>query len=299
MTASRSPHAPLVSAIVTTFNSAKTVLRSIESIQAQTMTDLEIVVVDDASQDDTVDVIQSVNEPRLRLVRNERNRGIGGAKNVGVENARGQHVAFLDSDDTWEADKLEKQLPVISTGRSAPLAFTAFWVHRAGTDKTVCRRPHRYGNWLQSILMGETLSLGSTLLATKQCFETVGAFDESLRRLQDRDWTLRYLSQRNDFEYVDQPLAHIFNVGFPKAETIRASVDNLFARHEKELRERDPALERTFRSGLDFEVAVAEYRSGDLSGASRTLLQAFVSSPANSAYFFRRAMRKFFQRDLS
>src|SRR5690349_8886059 len=117
MMASPSARAPLVSAIVTTFNSAETVLRSIESIQAQTMGDLEIVVVDDASQDNTVDVIQSVNEPRLRLVRNPRNRGIGGAKNVGVENARGQFIAFLDSDDTWEADKLERQLPVISTER--------------------------------------------------------------------------------------------------------------------------------------------------------------------------------------
>jgi glycosyltransferase involved in cell wall biosynthesis len=288
-----------VSAIVTTFNSSDTVLRSIESIQAQTLSDLEIVVVDDASQDDTIDVIQSVDERRLRLVRNARNRGIGGAKNVGVENARGQYVAFLDSDDTWETDKLERQLPAISAEGSAPLAFSAFWVHRAGTDKTVCRRPRRYGNWLQSILMGETLSLGSTLLATKQCFETVGGFDESLRRLQDRDWTLRYLRQRDDFEYVDQPLAHIFNVGFPKAETIRASVDNLFALHRKDLRDRNPALERTFRSGLDFEVAVAEYRCGDLGAASRTLLQAFVNSPANSPYFVRRAMRKFFQRDFS
>jgi len=299
MTASQPPRAPLVSAIVTTFNSSETVLRSIESIRAQTMNDLEIVVVDDASQDNTVDVILSVDEPRLRLVRNERNRGIGGAKNVGVENARGQYIAFLDSDDTWETDKLEKQLPVISIGRGAPLAFTAFWVHRAGTDKTVCRRPRRYGNWLQSILMGETLSLGSTLLATRRCFESVGGFDESLRRLQDRDWTLRYLRGWDDFEYVDQPLAHIFNVGFPKAETIRASVDNLFARHQKNLRDRNPALERTFRSGLDFEVAVAEYRSGDVSGASRTLLQAFASSPMNSAYFLRRAMRKFFQRDFT
>lgn len=299
MTTSQPSYTPLVSAIVTTFNSSETVLRSIESIQAQTMNDLEIVVVDDASQDKTVDVIQSVDEPRLRLVRNERNRGIGGAKNVGVENARGQYIAFLDSDDTWESLKLETQLPVISIGKCSPLAFTAFWVHRAGTDKTVCRRPRRYGNWLRSILMGETLSLGSTLLATKQCFESVGGFDESLRRLQDRDWTLRYLRERDDFEFVDQPLAHIFNVGFPKAETIRTSVDSLFARHRKDLRDRDPALERTFRSGLDFEVAVAEYRSGDLSGASRTLLQAFASSPANSAYFVRRAIRKFFQRDFS
>src|SRR5215475_3690336 len=129
MTASQPRRAPLVSAIVTAYNRADTVRRAIESIQAQTMSDLEIVVVDDASQDDTVDVVLSIDEPRLRLVRNIRNRGIGGAKNVGVENAQGEYIAFLDSDDTWEADKLERQLPAISAGQRTPLAFTAFWLH--------------------------------------------------------------------------------------------------------------------------------------------------------------------------
>jgi glycosyltransferase involved in cell wall biosynthesis len=288
-----------VSAIVTAYNRADTVRRAIESIQAQTMSDLEIVVVDDASQDNTIDVVLSIDEPRLRLVRNVRNRGIGGAKNVGVENAGGEYIAFLDSDDTWEADKLEKQLPAVSERRRTPLAFTAFWLHREGDEKSQCRRPQRYGNWLRSILMGEVLGLGSTLLATRQCFETVGYFDESLRRVQDRDWTLRYLRRWDDFEYLDEPLVHVFNTGFPGPQLVQASVDNLFALHQQQLRERDPALVRTFRAGLDFEVAVAKYRSGDPNGALRTFLAACANSPTTSLYFFRRAARKFFHMDFA
>jgi glycosyltransferase involved in cell wall biosynthesis len=233
------------------------------------------------------------------LLRNSTNRGIGGAKNVGVENARGEYIAFLDSDDTWDPDKLQRQMPLLTAERSAPLAFTAFWVHRGGSGKTICRRPRRYGNWLQSILMGETLSLGSTLLATRECFETVGGFNEGLRRLQDRDWTLRYLRQRDDFEFLDEPLAHVFNVGFPRPETVQASVDNLFALHQQDLCDRGPALARTFRSSLDFEVAVAKYRSGDPSGASRIFFLACARSPSSGPYFFGRAMRKLLQRDFS
>jgi glycosyltransferase involved in cell wall biosynthesis len=291
---------PRVSVIVTTFNSAATIKRTVESIQAQTMDDFEIVIVDDASTDDTVRVVESILEPRLRLVQNSHNRGIGGAKNVGVENARGQYIAFLDSDDTWEQTKLALQLAALSAVQDiSPLSFTAFWVHRAGSGKTVRRQPRRYGTWLQSILIGETLSLGSTLLATRRCFETVGGFNEGLRRLQDRDWTLRYFRYWDDFEYIDTPLSHIFNVGFPKPELVRASVDNLFALHEDGLRQRDPVMARTFRSSLDFEVAVAKYRSGDFAGASRTLLQAWTTSPGSGWYFVRRAVRKVMQGDLN
>jgi glycosyltransferase involved in cell wall biosynthesis len=289
---------PRVSVVVTAYNSAATIRRTIESIQAQTMNDFEIVIVDDASKDDTVGVIESVGEPRLRVIRNARNRGIGGAKNVGIENARGRYIAFLDSDDTWERVKLATQLAALSPSEEErPLSFTAFWVHRAGSEKTVCRQPRNYGTWLQSILMGETLSLGSTLLATRRCFDTVGGFNEGLRRLQDRDWTLRYFRYWDEFHVIDEPLSHIFNVGFPKPDLVQASVDNLYALHEDGLRQRDPVLARTFRSSLDFEVAVAKYRCGDLSGASRALMRAWANSPGSGWYFLRRAMRKVMQGD--
>jgi glycosyltransferase involved in cell wall biosynthesis len=294
MTASR----PAVSAIVTCYNSAATISRAIDSIRVQSMPDLEIVVVDDASVDDTTSIVDAIPDPRIRLIRNETNRGIGGAKNAGVAASRGRHIAFLDSDDTWVPEKLAVQMQALARHDSgAPLSFAAFWVHRSGSNTTVLRCPHRYSTWLSSLLMGETFSLGSTLLATRECFDTVGPFRESLRRLQDRDWTLRYLRQWDEFVFVPQPLAHIYNSGWPKAETVTRSVNALYEEHREFLNARDPALDRLFRESLNFEIAVAEYREGRKVTALKQFAAVLMSRPAYAGYLVRRATRKLSERD--
>jgi glycosyltransferase involved in cell wall biosynthesis len=291
---------PKVSVIVTAYNSAATIDRAIESARAQTMDDLEIVVVDDASTDDTVAVVEAIRDERIRLVRNARNRGIGGAKNVGVENARGRYIAFLDSDDEWVTDKLATQLAALDASPSrAPLAFSAFWVHRTDFKTVVLRCPSRYETWLKSILLGETFSLGSTLLATRECFERVGPFNEGLARLQDRDWTLRYLQRWDEFVFVPEPLAHIYNSGWPRPETIARAVAALYGVHEQSLRARDPALARLFRASLRFEVAAIEYRNGRVAAAGWHMMDAICRNPFFGAYLAHRVIRKFREGDLN
>ena len=289
---------PKVSAIVTCYNSAATVVRAIELIRSQTMSDLEIIVVDDASNDDTVAVVERITDRRVRIIRNERNRGIGGAKNVGLDAARGSFVAFLDSDDAWVSEKLAVQLDAMGRRPSAAsLSFTAFWVHRAQSGTTVLRCPRRRGSWLQSILTGETFSLGSTLLATKACFDAVGRFDEGLTRLQDRDWTLRYLKRWNEFVFLPQPLAHIYNVAWPKPDTVERAVNDLYNKHESDLRARDPSLANLFRASLSFETAVVEYRCGRPGAAALRVARAFATHPSYAGYLVGRFARKWREGD--
>ena len=293
------PLAPNVSAIVTCYNSAATVVRAIESIRAQTMADLEIIVVDDASTDNTIDLVAAVRDPRIRIIRNPQNRGIGGAKNVGVTAARGRYIAFLDSDDTWIADKLATQRDALNRASGVSLCFSGFWVHRIDSGKTVVRRPGRHQTWLKSILLGETFSLGSTLFATRECFDAVGPFDESLRRLQDRDWTLRYLQRWDELIFLPAPLAHIYNSGWPRPETVERSVNDLYEIHESRLRARDPALASLFRASLNFEIAVAEYRCGRTPAAMGRVFRALASHPPYAGYLASRFTRKIAERDFS
>jgi glycosyltransferase involved in cell wall biosynthesis len=245
-------------------------------------------------------VVEAISDERIRLFRNAKNRGIGGAKNVGVENARGHYIAFLDSDDAWVPHKLAAQFAALDSNPSqVPLAFSAFWVHRTDSQTVVLRRPTMYESWLKSILLGETFSLGSTLLATKECFDLVGPFNERLTRLQDRDWTLRYLQRWDDFVLVPEPLAHIYNSGWPKPENVVRSVEALYLVHEESLRKRGPALASLFRSSLDFEVAVSEYRSGRSAAAMRRIASVLVAHPSFLGYFAKRFKRKLVERDLA
>lgn len=289
---------PLVSVVITAYNRAGAITRAIDSVMAQTLDDFEIVVVDDASTDDTAAVVEGLANPKLRLIRNAVNKGIGGAKNVGVLASRGEYVAFLDSDDDWLPEKLHQQMAVLSADPAGPpLSFHAFRVHRMDTGKVVLRRPRRYGSWLKSILLGETFSLGSTLLARRALFDEIGLFDESLARLQDRDWTLRYLDRYSEFLYLTEPLARIYNSGWPEAATVRKSVDALYRVNEARLIHRDPKYARLFRASLDFEVAVAVYRNGRKASALAMLAKLLARNPSFAGYILGRFLRKIRQFD--
>ena len=101
---------PIVSIIIPTFNRASLLPRAIQSIQKQDVQEIEIIVIDDGSTDETQQVLQSIEEPRMRCIRLPENKGIGTARFTGVEAGRGEFIAFLDSDDEWTLGKLALQL---------------------------------------------------------------------------------------------------------------------------------------------------------------------------------------------
>ena len=109
--ANRAP-APLISVIIPVYNGASSLHRSLRSVLSQTLSDFELIVVDDCSTDDSADVLRSYQalDDRVRLFSTTKNSGPGIARNVGLRNARGRYIAFLDSDDFWMRNKLERQV---------------------------------------------------------------------------------------------------------------------------------------------------------------------------------------------
>lgn len=100
----------LVSVILPTFNSAPYIEATLRSACEQTYPSLEIIVVDDGSTDDTVSIVNAINDPRVRLIERPENGGAGAARNVGISAATGRFIAFLDSDDLWFPTKIERQI---------------------------------------------------------------------------------------------------------------------------------------------------------------------------------------------
>ena len=100
---------PKVSAIVPTYNRGYSISRALKSIEEQTQSVHEILVVDDGSTDDTQKIV-SQKHPAVRVIKNPTNRGVSSARNLGISSSTGSHLAFLDSDDTWHPEKIEKQL---------------------------------------------------------------------------------------------------------------------------------------------------------------------------------------------
>jgi len=119
--------AELISIITPVYNSAKYIAETIESVLAQTYSDWEMIIVDDCSTDKSRDVIRKFakKDTRIHLIEFEKNSGTGKARNIALQNARGRFVAFLDSDDMWLPEKLEKQF-LFMTENNYPISFTSY-----------------------------------------------------------------------------------------------------------------------------------------------------------------------------
>ena len=100
----------LVSIIMPTYNCGRFIAESINSVLAQTYTNWELLIVDDCSADNTAEVVASFKDPRIHYQRNERNSGAAGTRNTAIKLAKGRYIAFLDSDDLWLPEKLERQI---------------------------------------------------------------------------------------------------------------------------------------------------------------------------------------------
>ncbi len=123
----------LVSVIVPVFNCEKFIKETIESVLSQTYSNIEIVLVDDCSKDNSKNIISSFEDERVRYFLQEKNMGAGVARNRALEEAKGQYVAFLDADDLWEKDKIEKQLKVLEENKAWFSYTGAFVINEDGT----------------------------------------------------------------------------------------------------------------------------------------------------------------------
>lgn len=195
----------MVSVIIPAYNREKTIERAVMSVLNQTYKDLELIVVDDCSKDNTVEVLKSIKDDRLKIIRLEKNSGACVARNVGIENAQGDYIAFQDSDDEWLLDKLEKQMAIFEKEK-VDLVFCAFNRFGLGEDLTYPELPE--GIVERKVLLEDSRISTQTLIGKKECFENV-KFDPEMPRLQDYDITIR-LSKKYSIYFVNKPLVNMY-----------------------------------------------------------------------------------------
>jgi glycosyltransferase involved in cell wall biosynthesis len=192
--ASNTGRLPLVTVVTPAYNIAKYIGETVDSVLRQTFHDFEYLVVDDGSTDNSVDVVRAHvgDDPRFRLVRGE-HRGPSAARNAGIREAEGQYVAFLDGDDRWHPEFLERQLQLIQS--LPPDVGAVFCRSRLVLENGTLvflqwQRAGRY-DFDDFLVSSNPARNGSSLLIRKSCFTDVGGFDEELHRLEDLDMWLR------------------------------------------------------------------------------------------------------------
>lgn len=192
---------PAVSVVIPVHNRAAEVVRAIDSVRAQTFGDWELMVVDDASTDGTADAVAAhvAGDPRMRLIRLARNGGVSAARNAGIREARGEWIAFLDSDDWWMPAKLERQMARaaerVAAGGAAP-AMVMCWCERLRPGGAVKRNEQTYEGVVHDEIVAGEFVVPSTWMVRAEAMRSHGLFDEELRAGEDSDFLYSFCETR-------------------------------------------------------------------------------------------------------
>jgi glycosyltransferase involved in cell wall biosynthesis len=198
-----------VSVIVPAYNRADCIGRCLDSIAAQTYPVDEIIVIDDASKDRTVDEIRKwmrAHRTPIRLISHDQNLGGSAARNTGIRAASSEWIAFLDSDDLWHPEKIAKQILALErAGDSAAMVYAGLRFFDERGDFTYTVIPQREGDLSNALYGKNLLCSSSSFMIRKELLERVGGFDESLPSCQDWDLWIR-LSREAHFVAVPEIL---------------------------------------------------------------------------------------------
>jgi len=281
---------PLVSVVIPVFNGAPFVAKAVASVCAQTVKDVEIIVVDDGSTDGTQTVLADLQRTKGIIWFQQDHGGPARSRNRGMAAAKGEYVALLDCDDVWLPDKLEAQLRLMRDRRDVGVVHTDFEVvDGQGTTLERVRARHS-GEPIVQAFQGGHIALPSTLLMRRSVLEKVGTLNPDLYGSEDSDLTIRlYAATR--FDCVDRVLVRKLQRGHGYRdmafdETLHK--EKVLSSRERFLTglERMQSLTKEQRAALDREWANyylgrggAEERAGRRAEARRFYAKAIEKSP--------------------
>jgi glycosyltransferase involved in cell wall biosynthesis len=186
-----------VSVVIPSFNCARFIREAVDSALAQTVQPLEIIVIDDGSTDTTPEAMAGyASDPRVCYLR-QKNAGQSTARNNGIRAARGEFIALLDADDRWKPDKLAKQLGKFSDDGIGVVFSGSQVFDEHGIRSENRANEDACADILQSLIT-TTAFVPSSVVVRKRCFDTCGLFDESLKKVEDREMWIR-LAKRYRF----------------------------------------------------------------------------------------------------
>jgi glycosyltransferase involved in cell wall biosynthesis len=195
---------PLISVVIPVYNNETTIQETIESVLSQSFSDLELIVINDGSQDSTLKIVSSILDPRLKVF-SYPNAGLAATRNRGVSHASGEYISFIDADDLWTPDKLEAQFKALQGNPQAAVAYSwTDWIDESGQFLRPGGHISVNGDVFATLLLRDFVESGSNPLIRAEALAEVGGFDESLPAVEDWDMWLR-LAARYEFVCVPSP----------------------------------------------------------------------------------------------
>lgn len=259
-----------ISVVIPTYNRATLVTHAIRSAQQQSYPVNEIIVVDDASSDNTEEVIRiiALTDPRITYIKHDLNKGAQASRNTGIKKANTEWIAFLDSDDEWLPEKIERQLEVANREHVSVVHCECY---KQRGDSTICTLfgvPPYSGN-IYALILRHPSPMFPGLFLRKECLEFIGFLNEEALCYQEWDTAIR-LAKHYMFGFVPDPLfVYHLHTGETISEDMRRDADGwaqIVRKHETEiLREAgSDALKKHYEILCKKYYSVKDYELADL-----------------------------------
>jgi glycosyltransferase involved in cell wall biosynthesis len=272
---------PHVSIIIPTWERGHWLGRALDSVFAQTERDFEVLVVDDGSSTDAAErVVVGRGDSRVRYLKLPAHRGVAAARNAGVSTAVAEYVAFLDDDDEWLPEKLERQIAAIEArDTTVGAVYTArFSIDERTGRISTARFPTRFKPEAANVVTT------SSVLARRDCFSRVGMFDESFEAGSDYEMWIR-LGLHYELVYIDVPLVryYIHTNSLSTAYGKKRRAAELLLKKHGAFFSRD----RRWLARQYAQLGVMCYREGDVMASGRAFLAAVRLCPFERATYAR------------
>lgn len=202
-----------ISVIIPTHRIDWRFFRAINSVQSQSYFPKEIILVFDGIDFNTDNLIKLSNQIDFKIIKLKKNLGPAAARNAGIKSASGNFISFLDSDDYWHENKLKNQLSLLSQHNSKSLVLCVSPVTIVKNKKKINQRypiVDKSPETIEQLFRGPFLYLGSTMLASKELFKSVGMFNENMRVYEDFEWQIRF-AEKSGVQIIcsDKPYVYI------------------------------------------------------------------------------------------
>jgi glycosyltransferase involved in cell wall biosynthesis len=272
---------PIVSVILPTYNRAHLLDRAIRSVLNQTYHDFELIVVDD-STDNTNEVVRSFNDPRIRYIRKQKKRSAAAARNIGIRAAKGEYLAFQDSDDEWLPEKLDMQMRILSNAsKEVGVIYTDMWRINDGKETywhSPLNKPE--DGIIYKRALDRVFCIGiQTALIRKTCLFKSGLFDESLHCLEDLDLFVR-LSKYCYFHHINMPLVKYYAT----KNSVSSNGEAHILASEYLLKKYEGEVDKEAIAAFQFAIGNGLCQVGMLGKGKNLLFSAVRSNPLNVKY---------------
>ncbi len=278
-------HTPLVSVIIPTYNRSDEIAKSIESVLKQSYSNIEVIIIDDGSIDNTEELIKNIDDERV-VYFYQNNQGTSSARNKGILLSNGKYIAFQDSDDEWLFDKLRRQVEILEgLGNKVAVCYCDMKRINLNGLETYWKAPHPVNTG--DIISNNTLDyqvygIGiQTVLVRKICVDEIGYFDLDLDRFIDLEWLIR-LSLKFNFEYINEPLVNFYEskgISTNSKALINAR-KKIYSKYERELKKNN-----LFVISQKVRIAEAYWKDNDIKKSREFALKTIKEENKINLFF--------------